>query len=96
MTTKQFPDQWKIHNIFPISKKIEWKFNIQETRPIAFLDTFRKLFIKILTNQLTKIFILYKILQSNNFARLLNQSTFQSIQILNSIYNIVKLNKFEL
>src|SRR5271163_2264292 len=96
ITTKQFPDQWKIHNIFPISKKAEWKFNIQETRPIALLDTFRKLFTKILTNRLTKIFTSHKILQGNNFAGLPNQSTFQPIQILNSIYNTAKLNKSEL
>jgi hypothetical protein len=48
--TKTIPFQWKHHNIFPISKNLEWKYNIQETRPIALLDTFCKTFTKILTN----------------------------------------------
>jgi hypothetical protein len=94
--TQIIPHQWKHHNIFPISKNLEWKYNIQETWPIALLDTFRKIFTKILTNRLTKIFTSHKILQGTNFAGLPNQSTFQPIQILNSLYNITKQNQDEL
>ena len=62
VSEKQIPDQWKIQNIYPISKKIEWKFNLQETRPISLIDSFRNFFTKILTNRLTTIFCSYKIL----------------------------------
>ena len=92
----KIPNQWKQQSIYPISKKLEWRYNIQETRPIALLDTFRKIFTKILTNRLSKIFLSHKILQGHNFAGLPNQGTFQPIQILNSIYNTAKLNKDEL
>jgi exonuclease III len=94
--TKSIPIQWKNHNIFPISKNNEWKFNISETRPIALLDSYRKIFTKILTNRLTSIFTKHKILHGNNYAGLPNQSTFQPIQILNSLYNISKQNQEEL
>ena len=96
ISTKQIPSQWKTQNIYPISKKIEWKFNIQETRPISLIDSFRKIFTKILTNRLSIIFCSHKILQGNNFAGLPNQGTFQPLQILNSLYNTSKLKKEEL
>jgi reverse transcriptase-like protein len=93
---KQISHPWKKQNIFPISKKIEWKFNIQETRPISLIDSFRKIFTKILVNRLSEILTTNKILQGNNFAGLPFQGTFQPLQILNSIYNIAKLKKEEL
>ena len=85
-----------MQHIFPISKKIAWKYNIEETQPIALLDTYRKIFTKILTNRLSKILLSNKILQGSNYAGLPNQGTFQPIQILNSTYNISKLNQKKL
>jgi hypothetical protein len=43
------PSKWSTSNIYPISKKLNWTYNILETCPIALLDTFRKIFTKILT-----------------------------------------------
>ena len=96
LLTQNIPKNWKNYNIFPISKKPNWNFNIKETRPIALTDSFRKIFTKILTNRLNLILSSNNILSNSNYAGLPNQSTFQPIQILNSLYNTSKLQPNEL
>ena len=96
LTTQQIPKNWKNYNIFSISKKSTWNYNIKETRPIALTDSFRKIFTKILTNRLSTILSSNNILSKSNYAGLPNQSTFQPIQILNSLYNSSKLENNEL
>ena len=94
--TGETPEKWSYSNIYPISKKQTWTYNLNETRPIALLDSFRKIFTKILTKRLGNIFSNNPILSPLNFAGLPNQSTFEPIQILNSIYNKHKLKNEEL
>src|SRR3954469_25909433 len=55
LENKTFPTKWKQHNIYPISKKPIWSYNIKKTRPIALIDSFRKIFTKIITNRLNNI-----------------------------------------
>ena len=88
--------KWSTSNIYPISKKLNWTYNILETHPIALLDTFRKIFTKILTKRLGQIISSHPIISKLNFAGLPNQSTFEPINILNSIYNKHKLQNEEL
>ena len=96
LTGKKVPQWWKSYNIFPISKKLLWQFNIKETRPIALLDSFRKIFTKILTKRLSNILTkhLFSPMQTSPVSP--NQSTFEPIQILNSIYSIHKMENKEL
>ena len=96
LETGNTPSKWSNSNIYPISKKLNWSYNILETRPIALLDTFRKIFTKILTKRLGHILSSHPILSKLNYAGLPNQSTFEPINILNSIYNIHKLQNKEL
>ncbi|GBC03155.1 hypothetical protein RclHR1_00500003 [Rhizophagus clarus] len=76
----QLPNSWNNAYIYPIPKPTDWSNNIQYIRPIILLESFQKLFIKIITARLLNILSVTNILQPNNRAGLLGESTYQPLQ----------------
>ena len=46
--TGNIPEKWKISQIYPIPKETNWQHDLENVRPIALLETFRKCMTKIL------------------------------------------------
>ena len=72
-------NQWLTSNIWPISKKAIYNFNLNHTHLITLIDHTRKVFTKILTNRLTNILDRNNILSSQNYAVFPLQLTIQPI-----------------
>ena len=70
LTAQTVPKQWKEGRIFPISKKPIFDGNLTNTRPISLVEHIRKLYTKLLTNRLNKIFTQYNILSPHNYIAL--------------------------
>src|SRR6185436_5989810 len=70
---------------YPIPKDVDWGYSLNNIRPIALIETFRKVVTKVITKRLTKVFIEKEILKGPNYAGLSGNSTEQPIQILNMI-----------
>ena len=90
------PSKWKISQIYPIPKDADWRYNLNNVRPIALLETFRKCVTKIVTKRLAKVLAERNILKGPNFAGLPGNSTEEPVQILNAIMEDAKDNKREL
>jgi hypothetical protein len=85
---------WKKTSICLLPKKIIWSHNIADTRPIALLESVRKIFTKIINNRLANTIKSNNILSEANFAGLPGQSTMEPLSIMSSSINITKnLNK---
>ena len=83
--------------IYPIPKPGDWNLELNKMRPITLLECPRKLYIKILTNRLSKILSYNKnVLKDNNFAALPGKSTIEPIHILNNIMEDARENNKEL
>ena len=67
LKTGLFPDFANNGTIFLLPKEDHWSGNLDKTRPITLLETFRKLLSKILTYRLTKIVDSTKALLGYNF-----------------------------
>ncbi|CAG8646355.1 4203_t:CDS:2 [Cetraspora pellucida] len=83
LETKEIPKKWKIAQAYSILKDVDWEYNLNNIRPIALIETFKKLVTKIITRRLAKIFTEREILKEPNYAGLLGNSTEQPIYILN-------------
>jgi hypothetical protein len=83
LTEGEIPKSWKKGTLYPIPKKKDWDDNPLNLRPIALLETPRKIFTKIITNRLAKIIQEYNLLQENNWAGLPGGSTKNPINLLN-------------
>ena len=79
----EVPEKWKLAQIYPIPKDIEWGYSLNNIRPIALIETFRKVVTKVLTKRLTKVLMRREILKGPNFAGLPGNSTEQPVHILN-------------
>ncbi|PKY46722.1 hypothetical protein RhiirA4_461665 [Rhizophagus irregularis] len=52
----QNPNAWNNGLLFPILKPKDWNCEINQTRPIVLLETFRKFFVKSLTTRINKFY----------------------------------------
>jgi len=77
------PNKWKHALLFPIPKPMEWECDINKTRPIVLIEIFRKIFVKIITQRLSKTLVEHNILKGGNHAGLPGGSTFEPIRIMN-------------
>src|SRR3954454_1236996 len=97
LKTNLLPKKWSLAVIYPIPKPGNWNLNLNKTRPITLLECPRKLFMKVLTNRLSKILSNNKyVLGENNFAALPGKSTIEPIHILNNVIEEAIENKKEL
>ena len=64
---------------------MNWRYSLNNIRPIALIETFRKIVTKVVTKRLAKVFTERGILKGPNFAGLSDNSTEQPIHILNMI-----------
>src|ERR1043165_3372816 len=90
------PKKWKISQIYPIPKGEDWHYNLDNVRPIALLETFRKCTTKILTRRLSQVFCEKNILKGPNFAGLPGNSTEEPVHIVNAIMEDAKDSNKEL
>src|ERR1043165_2815158 len=81
----EIPKKWKIAQVYPIPKDVDWGYSLNNIRPIALIETFRKIVTKVVTKRLAKVFTERGILKGPNFAGLPGNSTEQPIHILNMI-----------
>ena len=84
------PTDWKKASIILIPKPKDWGGDITNTRPIALIESTRKIFTRILTNRISKTCQESNILQGANFSVLNNTSTTTPIHIINSIIEHAK------
>src|SRR5260364_56521 len=82
--------------LYAIPKNEDWGHNLNNIRPIALLETFRKCVTKIFTSRLSKIFKENIVLKGYNFVGLPGCSTEAPIHILNSIIEEAAEKKKEL
>jgi len=64
---------------------VDWGYSLNNIRPIALIETFRKIVTKVVTKRLAKVFTERGILKGPNFADLPGNSTEQPIHVLNMI-----------
>src|SRR5260364_180842 len=85
LTSGKIPMKWKLDLLYPIPKKEEWNFNLNNVRPIVLLETLRKILNKVIMQRLDRIFKERGILKGPNFAGLSGESTKDPIHILSCI-----------
>ena len=61
MQSGVFPTEWKMANAVPVYKKND-KQNIKNYRPVSLLPIFRKIFERIIYNEMYPFFILNKLI----------------------------------
>ena len=84
------PSDWKKAAIILIPKPKEWGGDIRNTRPIALIESTRKIFTRILTSRISQACQKYDILQGDNFSVLNNTSTSTPIHIINAVLEHAK------
>ncbi|CAB5392110.1 unnamed protein product [Rhizophagus irregularis] len=66
MQVQIYPRDWLHAFLFPIPKPKAWDCKIENTRPIVLLETFRKLFVKLLTQRINIMLTTYNLINENN------------------------------
>ena len=79
---EQLLKQWLNSNIWPISKKAQYTYELNTTHLITLIDYTRKIFTKIITNRLSNILDRHNVLSPHNYAIFLQQSILQPISQL--------------
>ena len=90
LKTGRIPLKQKIRQTYLISKDVDQQFNLNNIRPIALLEIFRKCVTKVYTTRLERIIRKNNILEESNFARLIESSTESLIHILSIIIKEAK------
>src|SRR6266487_6612800 len=85
MEISEVPKAWKRSNIIPIPKKEDWDNDLDNLRPIALLETPRKLFTRIMTQRLGGALVKNDILAHNNWAGLPGGSTEHPIIVMENV-----------
>ena len=62
LDTQEIPNKWQHNILHPIPKKADWQNDLNNIRPIALLETIKKVFIKIINNRLAQTMMKHKIL----------------------------------
>ncbi|GBB93296.1 hypothetical protein RclHR1_21460002 [Rhizophagus clarus] len=88
LSTGIIPKDWNHALLYPIPKPKDWDSEINNTRPI---ESTRKLFTKILTSRLHQILSCPNIIQPNNRAGLIGESTLQPLQHLHHAIEMVNI-----
>src|SRR6185295_12300869 len=83
LVAREISIKWKIVQVYPIPKDVEWGYSLNNICPIALIETFRKVVTKVVTRRLVKVFMKREILKELNYASLLENSTEQPVHILN-------------
>ncbi|EXX60620.1 RNA-directed DNA polymerase from mobile element jockey-like [Rhizophagus irregularis DAOM 181602=DAOM 197198] len=91
-----YPRDWLYAFLFPIPKPKAWDCKIENTQPIVLLETFRKLFVKILTQRINTKLMTYNLINENNRAGLMGQSTLQPLQVIQHIIESAYKDKKQL
>jgi hypothetical protein len=79
--------------VIPIPKPHEWKYQLENTRPITLLEVIRKTLVKLFYNRLSTILAKHDVLKGNNFAGLPGGSCCDPIITLESIIHDAHINK---
>jgi hypothetical protein len=96
LSNNYIPKQWKKGRIFPIPKNNAFDGNLNLTRPISLIEHTRKIYTKILTNRLSKVFTQHPILSPYNYVALPGNSTSTPIHILNNLIEDANSNYQEI
>ncbi|EXX58742.1 reverse transcriptase family protein [Rhizophagus irregularis DAOM 181602=DAOM 197198] len=96
MQVQIYPRDWLHAFLFPIPKPKAWDCKIENTRPIVLLETFQKLFVKILTQRINTTLTMYNLINENNQAGLTGQSTLQPLQVIQHIIESAYKDKKQL
>ncbi|CAB5383312.1 unnamed protein product [Rhizophagus irregularis] len=96
MQVQIYPRDWLHAFLFPIPKPKAWDCKIENTRPIVLLETFRKLFVKILIQRINTTLTTYNLINENNRAGLTGQSTLQPLQVVQHIIESAYKDKKQL
>ena len=90
------PRRWKQSHIYPIPKPKPFNLDLNNVRPIALLDVFRKGFTKLITERLSRKLSDLKILKGLNFCGLKGEDTSAPIQLINGLFEDALENNKEL
>ena len=90
LKVEEIPTKWKIAQVYPIPKDVEWGYSLNNIWPIALIETFRKVVTKVITKRLAKVFMKKEVLKGPNYAGLPGNSTEQPVHILNMIMEEAK------
>jgi len=89
------PRKWKVGQIFPIPKLVEWDYALASTRPIMLLETFRKTLVRIVQRRLSLVLTQHRILKGQNYAGLPGEATSIPIHIFNNLVEEAREKKKE-
>ena len=96
LSLNTIPQSWKHGRIYPIPKNNAFDGNLNLTRSISLIEHVRKIYTKVLTNRLNKVFSMYPILSPFNYVALPGNSTSIPIHILNNLIEDANCNYKEL
>ena len=92
----EIPFKWKLVQIYLIPKNNDWNFDLNNIRPIALIETFRKCTTKILAKRISQIMQKENILRGPNYAGLPGDSTETPVYVLNNLIEDAKENQREM
>jgi hypothetical protein len=90
------PKEWKHSRIFPIPKMEDWQGQMDKLRPIALIETGRRIFSKILTKRIDTVITENRILQENNWAGTTGGTTSKPRIILQNMIEDAQVSKKEI
>src|SRR5690242_5075248 len=82
--------------LYPIPKRENWCYNLNNVRPILLLETFRKTVVRVLNNRLSKILREKEILRGKNFTGLPGEGTAAPIHLINCLLEDAREQKKEI
>src|SRR5581483_808520 len=90
------PEEWKHSRIYPIPKVDDWQGQMDKLRPIALIETGRRILSKIITKRMDTVITANKIIQENNWAGTSGGTTTKPRIILQNMIEDAQVNKKEM